>query len=100
MSGEAPPLDLSEDPQRAALAGYLAQATDAMGASIAGATRLGGGAIHENWRVDARFDGGSQPGSQSFVLRAAGGAPLAESHPVEREFAIARAAFEAGVTVP
>ena len=101
MSGETPPLDLTSEPAQLALAGYLAQASAAMGASITGATRLGGGAIHENWRIDARFDGGgSHPGPQSFALRAAGDAPLAESHSVEREFAVARAAFKAGVTVP
>ena len=99
-SAAAAPLDLADEDGRSALAGWLTKAAGATNASVVDAERLGGGAIHENWRVDVDFEGGPHAGAEAFVLRAEGDATLAESHGVAAEFAIARAAFAAGVTVP
>ena len=96
----AEPLHLADEDRRSALAGWLAKAAAATNASVVDAVRLGGGAIHENWRLDVEFEGGPHAGAEAFVLRAEGDTTLAESHGVAAEFAIARAAFEAGVTVP
>ena len=96
----APPVDLADEAQQAALAVYVAKAAGAIEATILDAAHLGGGAIHENWRIDVKLDGGPHAGTPAFALRAAGDAPLAESHGVAEEFAVARAAFAAGVTSP
>ena len=96
-----PPLDLADEGTRDALAAWLAAQAGAGGARIEDATTLSGGAIHQHWRIDAAFEGGPHAGETvALVLRAEGDATLEESHSVEREFAIARAAFEAGVAVP
>ena len=103
MSAGAPPFDPGGGEAREALAAFLAAAAGAERARVAAASRLGGGAIHEHWRVDAEFAGGpfgGAGGAAPLVLRAEGAAPLAESHGVAAEFAIARAAFEAGVATP
>ena len=96
-----PPLDLADEGTRDALAGWLAAAAGADGARVEDATSLTGGAIHQHWRIDVAFAGSSLAGDAvALVLRAEGDATLEESLSVEREFAIARAAFEAGVAVP
>ena len=101
MSAAAPaPLDPGAGEAREALAAFLAAAAGADRARVAAASRLEGGAIHEHWRVDAEFAGGPFGGAAPLVLRAEGAAPLAESHGAAAEFAIARAAFEAGVATP
>ncbi len=97
----APPLDLADEATRDALAAWLAAQAGADGARIEETTPLTGGAIHQHWRIDVAFEGGPHGGDPvALVLRAEGDATLEESLSVEREFAIARAAFEAGVVVP
>ena len=59
-----------------------------------------GGAIQENWSIDARFSGGSLAGDQRLVLRTAAPTGVAESLGRLEEFAVLKAAFAAGVTVP
>ena len=47
-------------------------AADVLGATrveIARAERLSGGAVQENWRLDALIEGGPQAGAQRWVLR-------------------------------
>ena len=103
MSTAAPPLDLADEATRDALAAWLAAQAGAGGARIEKTTTLSGGAIHQHWRIDVAFEGGpysAEGDSIALVLRAEGDATLEESHSVEQEFAIARAAFEAGVAVP
>jgi aminoglycoside phosphotransferase (APT) family kinase protein len=59
-----------------------------------------GGAIQENWLVDAEISGGSKAGLREMVLRADARTKVAASHGRAQEFALLRAAFAAGVTVP
>ncbi len=101
MSSATPPLDLADEGTRDPLAAWLAAAAGAERARIEDTTTLAGGAIHQHWRIDVAFEGGPLAGEPvALVLRAEGDATLEESHSVKREFAIARAAFEAGVAVP
>lgn len=101
MSAPAPPLDLADEATRNALAAWLAAQAGADGARIEDTTTLTGGAIHQHWRIDVTFEGGPLGGDPvALVLRAEGDATLDESLSVAEEFAIARAAFEAGVAVP
>ena len=94
------PLDLADGDAQDALAGWLAAEAGASRVAIGGIEALGGGAIHLHWRLDASFDGGALAGEHALVVRAAGDATLAESLDLASEFAVARAAADAGVSVP
>lgn len=95
-----PPLDLCEETQKTSLEAYLAMSAITESAKLVTATRLGGGAIHENWRIDIQFDSGPHAGLAALVLRAEGDAALSESRGVAEEFAIARVAHATGITTP
>jgi aminoglycoside phosphotransferase (APT) family kinase protein len=84
----------------AALARYLAAASGARTCKIIGLMPLAGGAIQENWGLDAHFADGMLDGEQRLVLRAAGQTGVPSSLDRMQEFAVLRAAFAAGVTVP
>jgi len=86
--------------RRAALARFLAEASGAVAVELTGLTPLRGGAIQENWAVDAWFSGGAFAGEQRLVLRTAAPTGVAASLGRLEEFAVLKAAFAAGVTVP
>jgi aminoglycoside phosphotransferase (APT) family kinase protein len=88
------------DARRSALVRFLAEASGADCCEIADLSPLAGGAIQENWGLDARFAGGRLDGVQRLVLRAAGDTGVPSSLDRLQEFAILRAAFAAGVKVP
>lgn len=64
--------------------------------AVTGFTKLGGGAIQENWALDVAIDGAPQ----ALVLRTNSPSGVAVSHDRAAEFALLTAAFNAGVTVP
>jgi aminoglycoside phosphotransferase (APT) family kinase protein len=84
----------------AALARFLAAASGAKACEIIGLAPLAGGAIQENWGLDARVTGGTLDGAQRLVLRAAGETGVPSSLDRLQEFAVLKTAFGAGVTVP
>ncbi|MFN3587296.1 MAG: phosphotransferase family protein [Moraxellaceae bacterium] len=86
--------------QKQAVARFLAQAAGADEVSITEASLLSGGAIQENWKLLAEFHGGPHAGPQALVLRSDAPSGVAVSHTRAQEFALLRAAFLAGVTVP
>src|SRR5437763_15516952 len=86
--------------RRAALARFLTAASGADAVEVTGFTPLRGGAIQENWAADARFSGGAFAGDQRLVLRTAAPTGVAASLGRLEEFAVLKAAFAAGVTVP
>jgi aminoglycoside phosphotransferase (APT) family kinase protein len=86
--------------RRAGLARFLAAASRARAVEITGLAPLRGGAIQENWAVDARFTGGGLAGDQRLVLRTAASTGVPASLDRLQEFAVLKAAFGAGVTVP
>ena len=103
MAGTASPRsDLPDgDPnRRLRLARFLAAASGAAGCEITALSPLSGGAIQENWGLDARFAAGALAGEQRLVLRAAGKTGVPSSLDRLQEFAVLKAAFAAGVTVP
>src|SRR5260370_23314060 len=106
MAGTESPRSEPRDPgaaaehRRTALARFLAAASGADAVEIIGFTPLRGGAIQENWAVDARFSGGAFAGEQRLVLRTAAPTGVAASLTRLEEFAVLKAAFAAGVTVP
>ncbi|MBV8507744.1 MAG: phosphotransferase family protein, partial [Alphaproteobacteria bacterium] len=86
--------------RRAGLARFLAAATRARAVEITGLAPLRGGAIQENWAIDAHFSGGVLAGDQRLVLRTAAPTGVPASLDRLQEFAVLKAAFGAGVTVP
>jgi len=86
--------------RRAALARFLAAASGARACAITVLAPLTGGSIQENWGLDAHFEGGPLDGEHRLVLRAAGETGVPSSLDRVREFAVLKAAFVAGVTVP
>lgn len=91
---------MSTTPSEGALAAYLAEAAGARAARILSDTQLVGGAIQENRLLVVAFEGGPLAGEQELVLRRDAPSGVAVSHGKAQEFALLRAAFEAGVTVP
>ena len=85
---------------RERLQDFLAAAAGAEAAVIEELTLLPGGTLQENWRLDAAFTGGSEAGNRALVLRAS----RAEADPLSlsrsQEFAVMKAAHEAGVATP
>jgi aminoglycoside phosphotransferase (APT) family kinase protein len=83
-----------------ALADFLKAASNADAVEITRLELLAGGAIQENWGIDASFDGGRLAGAQRLVLRTDAATGVPSSLGRVEEFAVLRAAFAAGVTVP
>jgi aminoglycoside phosphotransferase (APT) family kinase protein len=100
LQSEARVPGAAAEDRRAALARFLAEASGANTVEIIGLTPLRGGAIQENWALDARFSGGAMAGEQRLVLRTAAPTGVAASLGRLEEFAVLKAAFAAGVTVP
>jgi len=100
MAGTAPPQSDPGRERRAPLAWFLAAASGASAVEIVRLTPLRGGAIQENWAIDAHFSGGSLAGDQRLVLRTAAPTGVAASLDRLQEFEVLKAAFTAGVTVP
>ncbi len=88
------------DDRRPELARFLAEASGAQSCEITGLTPLSGGSIQENWGLDVYFSGGRLDGEQRLVLRAAATTGVPSSLDRLQEFAVLKAAFAAGVTVP
>jgi len=85
------------DPDR--LAAFIRQRAEAGEVSLH-SRQLGGGAIQENHALDVEIDGGPLGGEHAWVLRTDAPSSVAASRSREEEFALLKAAFEAGVTVP
>jgi aminoglycoside phosphotransferase (APT) family kinase protein len=100
MVGTAsPPSDAAAE-RRTAIARFLAARSGAERVEIGALYPLAGGAIQENWAIDAHFQGGRLAGDWQLVLRAAGSSGVPSSLGRIEEFAVLKAAFAAGVTVP
>ena len=78
------------------LAAFIAAASGARDVRIDRYERLSGGAIQENFALDACIDGRDE----AFVLRKDAPSRVAVSRTRAEEFALLRAAFAAGVIVP
>ena len=85
---------------KAPLESFLAEAAGAGHVEILEARPLTGGAIQENWLLEVDFLGGPEQGKRELVLRTDSPSGVAVSLSRAQEFALLRAAREAGVTVP
>lgn len=89
------------DPDKtSALAAFIAQQAGARRVTIDHCSRLSGGAVQENWRIQASIDGGHWNGALDAVLRTDAPSGVSGSHSRAEEFALMRVAFDNGVTVP
>ncbi len=82
------------------LARWLAREAGAARVEVVDDGRLSGGAIQDNRALMVRFDGGAHAGEHSLVLRMSNPGTVEASHDRAREFALLKAAFAAGVSVP
>jgi aminoglycoside phosphotransferase (APT) family kinase protein len=92
-------LGTAED-RRVPLARFLKTVSGASAVEITDLAPLRGGAIQENWAVDAVFSGGTLAGDQRLVLRTAAPTGVAASLGRPEEFMVLKAAFAAGAMVP
>ena len=94
-----PAADMAHDP-KPGLARWLIAALGARAVQVTRFEKLGGGAIQENWAIDASVTGGPHAGRQALVLRTDAASRVAASHSRAHEYAILGAAWRKGVTVP
>ncbi len=86
--------------QKESLERYLAEAFAADSITVTQAAPLTGGAIQENWRLTLSISGGPRHGNLECVLRTDAASGVAVSLTRAQEFALLKAAQEAGVSVP
>jgi aminoglycoside phosphotransferase (APT) family kinase protein len=87
-------------PDARSLASLLAVAAGADRAEIAALRLLPGGAVQENWLVEATLAGGRFAGQHRLVLRRPAPTRLGFGHDSATEFAVLRVAHAAGLAVP
>ncbi|MFM1907765.1 MAG: hypothetical protein RLZZ591_1442 [Pseudomonadota bacterium] len=83
-----------------ALAAFIAHAAQAASVNVLELRILSGGAIQENWLLDAEIEGGPHAGLLQAVVRCDSPSGVSVSHGRAQEFALLRTAFAVGVTVP
>jgi aminoglycoside phosphotransferase (APT) family kinase protein len=92
---------MMENEKLKAITRYLADQARAKSVEITRMEKVSGGAVQENWCLDATITGGSFEGTLECVLRCdSPTAGVAISHDRTREFALLKAVFDRGVTVP
>ena len=89
-----------DDVAQRRLSTFIGETTGAGSVEILELARLSGGAIQENWGLTVALTGGPWAGQHRWVLRKDAASSVAVSLGRKEEFALLRAADEAGVTVP
>lgn len=84
----------------ARLAEWIRGASGARRVAIASFERMSGGAVQQNWALDAELSGGAHAGSQRWVLRMDAPARVAESLARSDEFRVLQAMQDARVLAP
>ena len=82
------------------LGAFLSEVSGCDSLEIIALERLSGGAVQENYALDALFSGGSLAGRQELVLRTDAPSCVAASRSRADEFAVLKVAWEAGLKVP
>lgn len=89
-----------DDVTRSRIARFVRDASGAEDATVTALTRMSGGAVQQNWALDAKVSGGPFEGEQRWVLRMDAPAVVAESLTRAEEFRVLEAMAEAGVLAP
>lgn len=84
----------------AALERFLTHAAEAKHVQVKAVEALRGGAIQENYLIQVNIDGGRCHGSSRMALRMSAPSGVTASHSRAQEFALLKAAYTEGVTVP
>ena len=79
---------------------FIREAAGADSVRVEDKNLLSGGAIQENRALSVFIQGGDFDGGHELVLRAEAPATIAESRPLDQQFALLQAAEAAGVNVP
>lgn len=79
---------------------FIADRTGASHAEVVAFDKLSGGAIQDNFGLTLDLSGGSHPGRHQLVVRQDAPSGVPESLTRPQEFAVLKAAFDAGVTAP
>ncbi|MGB0631708.1 MAG: phosphotransferase family protein [Alphaproteobacteria bacterium] len=79
---------------------FIREAAGADSVTVEDGNLLTGGAIQENRALTVVIHGGEFAGTHDMVLRAEAAATIAESRPLDQQFALLQVAETAGVTVP
>ncbi len=83
-----------------ALGRWIAGALEASEVRLTPPAKMPGGAIQENWTFDALVTDGPHAGTLGLVLRTDAPSGVSSSRTKVEEYALLKAAFAAGVTVP
>ena len=89
-------MNLNDPATRQRLADFIARVSGARSAAIVALERMSGGAVQENWALDAEVDGAPR----CWVLRTDARATVRESLTRSQEFAVLKVAHAAGVCAP
>lgn len=92
--------DLNAADTRVRIEAFLRSAAGADGVRITRLERLSGGAIQENWALDATVTGGAWSGAQEWVLRTDAAARVEVSLKRSEEFQILQVVHAAGLSAP
>ena len=95
----SPRSDMGLGDHQRALSEFLKAASAADAVDVTRIGLLAGGAIQENWSIDADFEGGRLSGAQRLVLRTDAATGVPSSLGRTEEFHVLKAAFDAGVAV-
>lgn len=79
---------------------WLVQVSGAESVSVIDMEKLSGGAIQENWALNAAFSSGPMAGMQELVIRTDAPAAVSVSLSRSQEFALFELAFQTGACVP
>lgn len=93
----SPPMN---ETYKESLASFIAEHAGARDAEISQMTKLSGGAIQENWLIQATLSDGPLVGQLDLVMRTDSPSGVTESHSRTEEYALLKAVYQAGVTVP
>ena len=98
--GRAGMASLDEHVNRTALARFLANAANAERVEIMRSELLSGGTVNENWLLEVDIKGGPEQATRALVLRADRATRVTGALARHAEFAVMRAAYAVGVTLP
>src|SRR3954454_6221404 len=93
-------MNLDAPDTRSRLEAFLRAAAGADAVHIRKLYRLSGGAVQENWAVDADITAGTHPGPHQWVLRTDATARVAASLKRGEEFEILHVAHQHGLHAP
>ncbi len=93
-------MNLDTADTRARIEAFLRAAAGADAVRLTRLERMSGGAVQENWALDADIKGGAHAGSQQWVLRTDAAARVEASLKRSEEFQVLQIAHAAGLRAP